>query len=484
MKKIKYITIAIFSILFLGCSEDLDLYPLTQITEGTFYKNEVELQQAVDDVYRQLGILYNGDQIPARFGEQYSDNTYIELAGGANNYNEQITDFFIQTDNGLINTIWNNSYSTIYICNNILYQIENIEFDVDENKLEKMKGQAIFIRALTYFNMVRAWGDVPYIDKKISPKESYDYLRVDVETVYENIINDLLYCKQVLPEAWSGDDIGRVTQYGASAVLAKIYLTLGENDKSKTELDLIINSALYSLDANGDGNTNTDDFLYLFAADTKNCQSSVLEAQYMAGENAMNSNHQNQYSPFTWAFHLPGQTSTFRGTGIMTPTDDLENEFEENDPRKEVSINPGYIDNETGVFVDYPYTMKFYDPNWEYPGQNFEIIRYADILLMYAEVTNDQTYLNLVRSRVGMPAYGSDGYPSDKYPTLALAIEHERRIELCFEFHRFFDLKRTGRAIEIMASKGYNIDANKLLFPIPLNAIDVNPDLTQNPGYN
>lgn len=80
--------------------------------------------------------------------------------------------------------------------------------------------------------------------------------------------------------------------------------------------------------------------------------------------------------------------------------------------------------------------MKFYDPNWRYPGQNFEIIRYADVLLMYSEVTNDPSYLNMVRARVGLPGFGQEGYP-EKYNTLTLAIEHERRVELCFEFHRF-----------------------------------------------
>jgi hypothetical protein len=102
---------------------------------------------------------------------------------------------------------------------------------------------------------------------------------------------------------------------------------------------------------------------------------------------------------------------------------------------------------------------------------------------MYAEVTNDPEYLNMVRARVGLPPYGSAGYPSDKYPTLPLAIYHERRMELCFEFHRFFDLVRHDHALEVMGSKGYDINENKLLFPIPLNEIDINPDLNQNPGY-
>src|SRR5690606_33932392 len=249
------------------------------------------------------------------------------------------------------------------------------------------------------------------------------------------------------------------------------------------ELKEIIDSGRFSLDANGDGTVNAADYEHLFQPGTKNSRASILEIQYLAGENAVNSNHQTQYMPFHWAFHLPGMNETFRGTGMNTPTQDLINEFEPNDTiRKRVSVYPGYVNLDTDQFIDYPFTMKFYDPNWRYPGQNFEIIRYADILLMYSEVTNDPTYLNMVRARVGLPGFGEPGYP-EQYSTLELALEHERRVELCFEFHRFFDLVRTGRAVEVMGAKGVDINQNKLLFPIPLRAIDVNPDLTQNVGY-
>jgi hypothetical protein len=88
----------------------------------------------------------------------------------------------------------------------------------------------------------------------------------------------------------------------------------------------------------------------------------------------------------------------------------------------------------------------------------------------------------MVRARVGLPGFGQSGYPG-QFNTLAMAIEHERRVELAFEFHRFFDLVRTGRAIEVMQAKGYKINQNNILFPIPLNTIDVNPKITQNPGY-
>src|SRR5690606_2131061 len=274
-----------------------------------------------------------------------------------------------------------------------------------------------------------------------------------------------------------------VTAGAASAVLANIYLTNGRIGEAKSELEGIINSGYYSLDANNDGSIDTSDYQYLFQPETKNSKASILEIQYIAGQNQVNSTHQLNYLPWHFAFHLPGQTEVFRPMGLNTPTKELADEFEFADSvRKRISVQPGFVNQSTGQFVDYPYTMKFYDPNWRYPGQNFEIIRYADILLMYAEVTDDPTYLNAVRARVGLPGFGDPGYP-EAYPTLAFSIEHERRMELCFEFHRFFDLVRTHRAIPVMKNKGYDIDETKLLFPIPLNVIDVNPAITQNAGY-
>src|SRR5699024_14085 len=135
-----------------------------------------------------------------------------------------------------------------------------------------------------------------------------------------------------------------------------------------------------------------------------------------------------------------------------------------------------------GDFVDYPFTLKYFDSNWYNPGQNFEVIRYADILLMYAEVTDDSEYLNKVRERVGLAPFGSKKYPSNLYSTLKSAIEHERRMELALEMHRMFDLVRTGRVIDVMQSKVENFDSNQLLFPIPQNFID-KTGVKQNTGY-
>ena len=244
----------------------------------------------------------------------------------------------------------------------------------------------------------------------------------------------------------------------------------------------IVDSGKYSLDSNNDGVVDVKDYEYLFLPDTKNCRESILEIQYLSGGDNVNAQHQNQYTPFLWSFHLPGSSETFRGGGKNTPSKDLISEYEENDPRKEISIIFGYQDEGANIWVDHPYTNKFYDPNWQNPGQNFEIIRYADILLLYSEVTGDASYLNQVRARVGLSPFGSDLYPKN-YNTLALAVEHERRVELAFEFHRFFDLVRNGRALEVFNGKGFNLSENDIQFPIPLVEIDINPALNQNPGY-
>ena len=485
MKTTCKIILSFFLLALYACNEEkLDLYPKTAITEGNFYQTEEQFILAVNDVYRQMERTYRAGGLADIYGELSSDNTYIEFIGGANNSAERISNFNIPTNDLDTENAWQDSYNAIFICNDVLNRLENtsVEFSSSEIK-ERLTAEATFVRALIYFNMVRVWGDIPLPLTPLTPEEGYEYLREGSEVVYEQIINDLVYAKSKLPESYTGNEVGRVTHYGATAVLAKVYLTRGNTAAATTELQEIIDSGLYSLDANGDGTVDADDYRYLFQPNTKNAKSSLLEVQYLEGQNAVNSNHQEQYTPFQWSFHLPGINETFRGGGRNTPTPDLVSAFEPADTvRRSVSVYPGYINLESGEFVDYPFTMKFYDPDWRYAGQNVEIIRYADILLMYSEVTGDPTYLNRVRARVGLPAFGEPGYPAE-YTTLERAIEHERRMELCFEFHRFFDLVRTGRAVEVMQAKGYAITPDNLHFPIPQRAIDVNPELTQNTGY-
>jgi hypothetical protein len=112
------------------------------------------------------------------------------------------------------------------------------------------------------------------------------------------------------------------------------------------------------------------------------------------------------------------------------------------------------------------------------------VLRYADVLLLLSEATGDPLYLNKVRARAGLPLFGTPGYPSATYPTIDLAVEHERRMEFALEYQRWFDLKRTGRAVAVLSAKGKAVTADKLLLPVPKYALGQNPNLLpQNPGY-
>lgn len=482
MKSYKHFLIVPFLFLLSSCDEErLDIYPLTQISEGVYYQNLPQIESAVDDVYRQIGRLHSARSIPSLYGMLYSDNGEVVAQLAGTPVFQPIDNHQITADNPLIEDAWDVAYNAIFICNNIIKVLETTEVEIEESHKKRMIAEAKLVRSLAYFNLVRAFGAVPLITERIAAAEAYNYLREDPDIVYEQLINDLTLAKNDLPASYSGGDVGRVTKYSAAAVLAKIHMTRGDMSAAQTELEFIISSGEFSLDANSDGTINVEDYLHLFAPDTKNSKSSILEAQYMSGVNAANSDHQTAFSPYAedWRHPLIDET-ILRGTGFNVPTNDLAAEFEEGDPREDITVVPGF-ENAAGVFVENTFTLKYFDPNWWNPGQNFEIIRYADILLMYAEVTGDPQYLNMVRERVGMPAFGSAGYPSNLYPTLESAIEHERRMELGMEMHRFFDLVRTGRAVEVMQPK---VAGNvKVLFPIPLYAIDVNPGLTQNPGY-
>lgn len=482
MKISKLLFIGTFLFFFSSCEEErLNLFPLTELTEGNFYRDLSQMEAAVDDVYRQMGILYDSRGIPSLYGTLLSDNGEVVAQLSGNPRFQEIDRHQILADNPRIEEAWDMAYNSIFICNNIIEHLEKTELEIEEGRKNRMLAEAKFVRALVYFNLVRAFGAVPLITKVISPEEAYDFLRVDPGVVYDQIIDDLTFAKANLETIYSGSDVGRVTSYSAAAVLAKVFLTQENRSAAQNELEYIIDSGNYSLDSNEDGSVNVNDYFNLFQPDTKNSESSVLEAQYMSGVNELNSHHQLDFSPYAedWRHPLIDEVLD-NGTGFNVPTVDLASEFEEGDPRKEITVVPGF-ENSSGIFVEDRFTLKYFDPNWWNAGQNFEIIRYSDILLMYAEVTGDQKYLNMVRERVGLVPFGTPEYPNDLYPTLELAIEHERRVELAMEMHRYFDLVRNGRAVEVIAPKVEgDVD---ILFPIPQRAIDVNPGLTQNPGY-
>ncbi|TDB67899.1 RagB/SusD family nutrient uptake outer membrane protein [Arundinibacter roseus] len=492
MKKIASILLIC---LMTSCSNDfLELYPEDSLNEGNFYKSEVEFI-----------LLANGCYLPMRDYEKNQHWVLAELSSdnGTQQNNIRtgeasrgvIDQFILGSDNAAYRDFWNLSYRGITRCNKLLSELdrEGVTFSKQSYK-DRCAGEARFLRALYYFNLVRQFGGVPLVDKPITSQEAVNIQRATEDEIYALIIKDLQEAVTHFSKASDVEEAGRANQWAAQGMLGKVYLTRKQFTEAQQALSAVISAGKYQL---------LPSYADLFDPSKKDYKETIFAIQYSESSAEV----ANQFI-FLFAPHTSGGAVTKRpninivGAGWNQPTDDLINAFEPGDTRKDVAI--GYW---TGLDWDnqvrpIPYCAK-YKPPLTAPdnraGDNLPVLRYADVLLMYAEVLNEQgkasealPYVQLVRNRAGLTSPLS-GLSKTELQDL---IANERRVELCFENHRWYDLKRTGKAIEVMTAHGqreiakkpylydgaYTLTPNKLLAPIPNNEILVNK-LTQNPGY-
>ncbi len=468
MKKIKYFLI-LFGVILFGCGEDfLERAPISNMNELDFYQSEDDFTTAMWSAYNSLYTLYGPESLPSFFGELMSDNAYSDNTAGTVFDYESFENHTMNENNELVANYWNDYYSSLFILNNIIAQSSGADFSTKD----ALQAEARFLRALYYFDMVRAWGDVPLVTEPLTIADAYEQGRAPSSEVYAQIIEDLIFASSKLPAKSNERFKGAASKEAANALLGKVYLTLG--DKSKASESLMKVYGKFSLVPYAD----------LWDKTKKNGASSIFEIQYKGGKS-------NPYSRY-WAMFSPldNRVVTAWGAGMNQVTVDLWNAYEPGDPRRDISIQDGYT-TAAGLVVDVKFPIKWKDETAEIDGlreasdNNFIVLRYADVLLMLTEATGDVKYMNEVRDRVGLPHYGAQGYPS-AYNTVDLALEHERQVELALEFHRWFDLKRTGRAITVIknCSKNITINENQLVIPIPLEVITQNPDvIKQNTGY-
>lgn len=468
MKTIKYFLI-LFGVVLFGCGEDfLERAPISNMNEIDFYKSEKDMTTAMWSAYNSLYTLYGPESLPSFFGELMSDNAYSDNTAGTVQDYESFENHTMNPNNLLVLGYWNNYYTALFVVNNIIAKSSAAEF-VSKDALI---AEARFLRALFYFDMVRAWGDVPLVTIPVGIADAYKQGRTPATEVYAQIIDDLNFAVAKLPVKASQRFAGAASQEAANALLGKVYLTMG--NKSKASETLLKVYGKFSLVT----------YANLWDKTKKNGAESIFEIQFKGGKS-------NPYSSY-WAMFTPldNRIVTAWGGGMNQVTTDLWNAYETGDPRRDISIQDGYK-TAAGVKIEVKFPIKWKDPTAELNGlreasdNNFIVLRYADVLLMLTEATGDAKYMNEVRTRVGLPLYGATGYPS-KYNTVDLACEHERQVELALEFHRWFDLKRTGRAIAVIksSSKNVTITANQLVLPIPLEVITQNPNvMTQNEAY-
>lgn len=504
MKKIKLNIVLPFMILVLlqaSCSKDfLNLSPEASADGDNFYGNEQEMRQAVSGAYnilQDLGRLHFW-----LYGEMRSDNTTFQYNTSDRGLEsrEFIDQFLVNATFEPIWQFWQQSYQGIARSNDVISRIDEIELDGEVR--DQFLGEVRFLRALHYFNLVRQYGGVPLrLSPAESPEDAPSEGRASVEVIYEQLVEDLSSAADLLSGISHGtSDKGRATEGAARALLGKVYLTLQQYDLAIEQLRRVTQLG-YALMPNYRDN---------FVPELKNGQESIFEIQYLGAQPALASDFMYQFAPFTSGSAVTGdpQTPLAGGAGWNIPTRDMIESYEQGDLRKDASMSEGYAGSD-GQFVEIPYINKF-NHGFVERGQtdvNFPVLRYADVLLMLAECLNAQGFtaggeafdlLNQVRIRAGLsPKTAGNAVvvlSVDDQEAFREAIFQERRVELAFENHRWYDLVRSGRAVEVMNAHGareregsatipgnaYNVTENRLLLPIP--QVEVNLDgLEQNP---
>ncbi|KQS26572.1 RagB/SusD family nutrient uptake outer membrane protein [Dyadobacter sp. Leaf189] len=456
----------------------LELAPISDTNSVNFYRNAEDMLNAVNAAYASLQFngMYNLSMYA--IGETMSDNTEILDAQSGIDIS-QIDAFTTLSNNGIASTTWNDHYRGILACNTVIDRIGGVT--MDQALKDRFVAEVKFLRGLMYFNLVRIFGDVPLVLTETTDVSSgYTYTRNPAEEVYAQIVKDLQEAKQKLPASYTGTNVGRATSGAATGMLAKVFLTQKKWAEAAAETKEIIDSKMYEL---------LPSYADIFKISNKNNKESLFEVQYKKGGYGLGSPFNNAFAP-----RLAGAavTTIGAGSGHNLPTADMDKAYEAGDLRKEASLAQGYTSG--GKFVPALFVKKYLDPAPFAGGDsdnNWPVLRYADVLLMRAEALNEVGYvaggeafvlLNTIRKRAGLDDKTSQEIPSQA--AFRLAVEQERRVELAFENHRWFDLTRTGRAIEVMNAKGFNVQPFRLLLPIPLTQIQINPDrIKQNPGY-
>lgn len=507
-------------VLLISCKQEfLERSPVVGATEANFYKTPEDalsatiacyntLQQEVTNIQGSSGLK---PHFRWYFGDICSDDS--DKGGSGDGDDPELYQFerFQGNSSGqMLLTEWQVAYRGIAYCNLALQKIP--EIDMDPEVRDAYLGEAHFIRAFWYFNLVTTFGGVPLVTQPLAPTE-YQQARATDTEIWNLILDDLEFAVEYLPfrSEYSDSELGRATKGSAQGLLTKTHAYLGNwEDCYSVSADLVA-SGEYFLDP---------DYGNIWKESGENGPGSIWEIQYM---NASGGNWGQQLEG-TFSNVFQRARGQFNGYGFNLPTQDFVDEFETGDPRLSASVfQQGDEMGDRGTFTldatGFPhlyYPKKYFnnaaeeapfgDPN---PNghTNDRVIRYADVLLFHAEAcyhTGRQGEARAALEEVRRRARGGIPYdPNNPFavlpevtaggPMLLAAIYHERRVELGLEGHRFFDLVRTGRAAEVMQAHldehfpgaGYTFtEGVNELFPIPSAEITLSGGLiTQNPGY-
>lgn len=498
-----------------SCSKSfLNLTPPTALSSASYFTNLNEFQQALNGAYTPLTSVVN---VGIYQDEMRSDNTFFTIYMAdrgfvsRENYAEFMDDATTSASQNSPGDRYTSDYSGISMINTILGQINGVA-SISTGGKDSIIGQALFLRAFYYYDLVTHFGGVPLQLTEITGTSGAFLPRSSVDSVYKQIITDLTTAIPLLTVATTFPQSGIATQGAAKMLLAYAYMTEPTKDYADAETQLTdITKMNYTL---------LPTYASVFDPNNKNNQESIFEVQYLSDLVS------GLQSDFAWVF-MPKATNPqaimgYNGgsmnlqSGWNVPTQEMVSSYEPGDLRLDPSVavvegtisgvetftisdlksSVGYTPT-PGVTYFYminkyfhpPYAVAFNTPD------DFPVFRYAGCLLLLAECLVDEgnagaalPYLNQVRARAGLAPQAT---------ATAANIATEMRHELAFENHRWTDLIREGQAIPVCTAKGvtlkgiygwllpqtFDVTQDKLIYPIPTREIQINVNLTQNPGY-
>lgn len=540
----KYLSIIAAALLmgsFSSCSDFLDRYPLEELSDESFWKTEKDAEMAVSNLYNVLPTWDTDEAIN-------SDDAVHGIKWAAGNQSKGVYD---PSDYG-----WSGEYGYIRQANLVLEKIQ--EMDLSEDAYKKLEGQARFFRAYTYFTLIRSFGAVPYIDKPLELTDVENITRTPKDEVYAKVMEDFDIAIANLPVQWDETNSGRITKGAAMAMKARAALYYNNWQTAMDEAKKVMDLGQYELY----DKDNTGRYKELFWEVADGCDEFILSVQYNAPTRTHYLIGWECFPTLGWGGLNPTQSlvdafEDINGAPIANSTIyDSTNPFANRDPRLEVNVlhdgetmygvtikvaplsssgNTGIGQHGDATATGY-YQQKWLDPSidpqstgWDM-GKDWVVIRYAEVLLTYAEAKNELSPLdpsafdavNQVRRRVGMPDLQNTDPTKPTYcgtqDDLRKRIWNEWRVEFALEGgKRQWDIRRWGIAKDVLnapfeglrytlvddpnAPKGDNgkkcilyvgeplkltgshYEDHNYLLPIPQTEIDLNPKLEQNPGY-
>ncbi len=482
-RKSLWILLAVIPGLLASCNKFLDEEIQGDFSSSTFYQNETQALQALTGAYNAISFSGSNNALWV-IGDVASDDA---IKGGNAGDQAEITyidNFTADANNGIVNTYWQFLYEGIARANNVIAYTDKTP--MGDALKTRIIGEARFLRAYNYFILVNTWGKVPL---KLEPQVTQDAIHVplsSIEAIYSQIEADLNAAIAVLPIEYSSSDQGRATRGAALGLLGKAQLYQQKWGSAISSFQQLEGLSVYGL---------LPHYQDIFKVENENSKESIWEIQHLTGKNPKLGNCLNQW-------FAPAIES---GYSFNAPTDELVSAYEKStsgtyDPRLDATVGRDGVEWLNGTPFQASWspsgylTKKHQQPLTEisltFKGDgdlNYIYLRYADVLLMKSEAFNeignvDSSLANLNKVRVRAKNSITGEVPTDLLnpvtergqSALRKIIQHERRVELGQEFHRYFDLMRWGKQVaESALGSSFNYDTKRYL-PIPQAEIDAN----------